>query len=54
VQWASASGSTLIIAWSVASVTYPVTHFGVLTDGRFTPLPAPPGSSHTNAPDIAW
>jgi RNA polymerase sigma factor (sigma-70 family) len=29
-------------------------HFGVVSDGRYTPLPTPPGVSLTVPPDIAW
>jgi len=40
VQWADASGSTVIVGWSVAS---PVMHFGVVTQGKLIPLPSLPG-----------
>jgi hypothetical protein len=61
VQWADASGSTVIVAWSLAA-TSPVTHFGVVTQGKLIPLPSPPGitlpfvSANTliTPPDIAW
>lgn len=51
VEWADASGSTLIVAWFVESTTFSAAlHFGVISDGRLTPLPTPPG----NPADIAW
>ena len=51
VQWVDASGATMIMAWSIASQ---VTHFGVISHGRFTPLPSPPGITLGTPPDIAW
>jgi hypothetical protein len=51
VQWVDASGSTMIIAWSIASQ---VTRFGVISHGRFTPLPSPPGVTLGTPPDVAW
>jgi hypothetical protein len=54
VQWADASGSTLIVAWYVESTTFSAMHFGVIRDGRLTPLPAPPGIKLDTPPDIAW
>jgi hypothetical protein len=54
VQWADASGSTLIVAWSIASTTPQVTHFGLISRGKLIPLPSPPGITLGTPPDIAW
>jgi hypothetical protein len=51
VQWVDGSGSTMIIAWSIASQ---VTHFGVISHGKLTPLPSPPGITLGTPPEIAW
>jgi hypothetical protein len=54
VQWADATGSTMIIAWTIQSSTSSALHFGVVSHGRFTPLPTPPSFSLIMPPDIAW
>jgi hypothetical protein len=54
VQWADATGSTMIVAWTIESTTSSAVHFGVVSHGRYTPLPTPPGISLTLPPDIAW
>jgi hypothetical protein len=54
VQWANASGSTVIVAWTIASAAAPVTHFGLIAQGRLIPLPSPPGITLGTPPDIAW
>jgi hypothetical protein len=54
VQWADASGSTLIVAWSIASTAPPVTRFGLISQGKLIPLPAPHGITLGTPPDIAW
>jgi hypothetical protein len=54
VLWADASGATMIIAWTTDSNDYQATHFGVVSHGRFTPLPSPPVSPLNESPNIAW
>jgi hypothetical protein len=60
VRWAAASGSTMIIDWAVGPAgpgAVPPAHFGLVRDGTFTPLPAPPGTnvySLTSQAAIAW
>jgi hypothetical protein len=54
VQWANASGSTIIVAWLTESTTGSSTHFGEISNGRYTPLPVPPGISLGTPPDVAW
>jgi hypothetical protein len=54
VLWANPSGSMLLIAWAPHGVYGPITHFGLLRQGKFTPLPTPPGSLIDVAPAIAW
>jgi hypothetical protein len=44
----------MIVAWTVETTTSSVEHFGVVSHGRYTPLPTPPGISLTLPPDIAW
>jgi hypothetical protein len=51
---ASAAGSTMIVAWTIESTTSLAVHFGVVSHGRYTPLPTPPGIQLTIPPDIAW
>jgi len=41
--WADASGDTVIVDWWVGSSITPVWHVGVVSHGRFRPLPTPPG-----------
>jgi len=41
VLWASASATTMIIAWTVDDADNAVTHVGMVNDGAFTRLPAP-------------
>jgi hypothetical protein len=50
IDWANASGSAVIIDWSIAAPP----HFGVVIDGRFTPLPPALGASTLGNEDIAW
>jgi hypothetical protein len=52
--WASASGSTLIIAWTPDTSDSRAAHFGVVSHGTFTPLPALPGGPFETLPGIAW
>lgn len=54
VQWADATGSTMIVGWTIESTTSVAVHFGVVSHGRYTPLPTPPGISLALPPDIAW
>ena len=54
VQWADATGSTMIVAWTIETTTSSAVHFGVVSHGRYTPLPTPPGISLALPPDIAW
>jgi hypothetical protein len=54
VQWADATGSTMIVAWTIETTTSSALHFGVVSHGRYTPLPTPPGISLVIPPDIAW
>jgi len=54
VQWTDASGATLIVAWLAESTTFSARHLGVVSHGRYTPLPVPPGISLGTPPDIAW
>lgn len=54
VLWSDASGSTLIAEWSVArSITASAVRFGVVSQGRFRPLPPVP-TSLGGLPVIAW
>jgi hypothetical protein len=59
-RWADGSGSTMIIDWAVGSIgpkAQSVTHFGLIRDGTFTPLPTPPDTnldSLFGQADIAW
>ncbi len=58
VLWASATGGTLIVDWSVdssgASATAP-DHVGMVSNGRFTPLPSVPDLAQGNPRlIIAW
>jgi hypothetical protein len=52
--WASASGSTLIIAWTPDTSDSRAAHFGVVSQGTFTPLPALPSGPFESLPGIAW
>jgi hypothetical protein len=54
VQWADPSSSTLIVARSAKSQTFSAVRFDVISHGRFTPLPTPPGVTVGSPPDIAW
>ncbi len=54
VLWTDPSGSTLLIAWAPYGPVNPVTHFGVVSHGKFTPLPTPPGNLLDVGPAIAW
>jgi hypothetical protein len=60
VRWVNASGSAMIVDWAAGSGgpnSPPPAHFGVVHDGRFTPLPSPPGSNFytlVNRAAIAW
>ena len=54
VQWADSTGSTMIVAWTIESTTSLALHFGVVSHGRYTALPTPPGISLVMPPDIAW
>jgi hypothetical protein len=54
VQWADPAGTTLIVAWSAKSTRSSSVRFGVISHGRFTPLPTPPGITVASPPDIAW
>lgn len=51
--WSDASGSTLIIEWSVArSTTASTVHTGIISHGRFRPIPAIPGPP--DFPTVTW
>ena len=54
VEWADATGSTMIVGWSIETSTSSAVHFGVVSHGRYTPLPTVPGISLSVTPDIAW
>lgn len=50
ILWSDASGSTLVVEWSVArSITASTLHLGIISHGRFRPIPPIPGQS----PDVA-
>ena len=40
--WASPSADTVIVDWGVAKNTEPPGQFGVVSHGKFTPLPSVP------------
>lgn len=45
ILWSDASGSTLIVEWSVArSITSSTAHFGIISHGRFRAIPPIPGT----------
>jgi hypothetical protein len=52
--WASGSGSTLIIAWTADTGDSRATHFGVMSRGTFTSLPALPDGPFETLPGVAW
>jgi hypothetical protein len=56
--WANASASTLIVAWTVDNADDAATQFGIVRDGRFTPLPPLPAQGSyrlfAESPGIAW
>jgi hypothetical protein len=53
VLWSDPSGRTLIVDWSVArSLSASTLHFGVVSDGRFRPLPALPTVADWTT--VAW
>lgn len=52
--WTSPSGSTLIIAWTPDDSVSRATHYGVVSHGTFTPLPALPDGPFETLPGIAW
>lgn len=60
LRWTDASGSSMIIDWSVGSSgpgPSPTVHFGLVRNGTFTPLPTPPGTGFYalfNQANIAW
>lgn len=54
VLWTNPSGSALLIAWAPTGSGIPVTHFGLVSHGKFTPLPTPPGYLLYLSPVIAW
>ena len=57
VAWADASGSAMIVYWGTSyAVASPRVHFGVVSQGRFVPLPTPAaGLTETDfASDVAW
>ena len=42
VQWADATGAAMIVDWGLGTSTGPLkAHFGVVSQGRFVPLPTP-------------
>jgi hypothetical protein len=47
-DWVDPPGTARLAGWSSG-----VTHFGVMSQGRFTPLPTPPGIALGTLPDIA-
>jgi hypothetical protein len=54
-RWSDASGGTLIVDWGIGGVQSPLPlRFGVVSQGRFTPLPSPPGVDDTTVWGIAW
>ena len=54
VLWTDPSGSTMIIAWIPSFTDSSVIHFGLVRQGTFTPLPAPPGNPLSLVSGIAW
>jgi hypothetical protein len=52
VLWASPSADTVIVDWSVARNTEPPGQLGVVSHGKFTPLPSMPWFLHIPGP--AW
>jgi hypothetical protein len=57
VLWTSQSGSTLIVLWwGFTGNQIDDLHFGVISDGRFSPLPASPITAPTqySQTSIAW
>ena len=56
VQWADASGSTLIVEWGVGSADTAKARFGLVSGGRLVPLPTPvAGVTEPDVTsDIAW
>ena len=57
VQWADASGTVMIVDWGVGISTAPLeAHFGVVSQGRFVPLPTPTAGVTGLNPlsEIAW
>jgi hypothetical protein len=52
VLWASTSGDTVIVDWGVARNTEPPGNLGLVSHGKFTPLPAVPSFLHIPGP--AW
>jgi hypothetical protein len=59
-RWADGSGSTMIIDWAVGSTgqkAQSITHFGLVRNGTFIPLPTPPDTNLDtlfSQADIAW
>ena len=52
--WADPSGGTVVVFWtSLAGGTFTrqVGHVGIVSGGRFTPLPSLPGGANVN---VAW
>jgi hypothetical protein len=57
VQWADATGAAMIVDWAVGTSTGPLkAHFGVVSQGRFVPLPTPAAGVTGLNPlsEIAW
>lgn len=56
VQWASAFGASMIVDWGTGVGTAPLTaHFGMVSAGRFVPLPLPADVTGLNPlSEIAW
>ena len=56
VQWADATGAAMIVDWGLGTSTGPLkAHFGVVSQGRFVPLPTPAGVTGLNPlSEIAW
>jgi hypothetical protein len=53
--WVDPSGSALLAGWGLDAVDAgEVAHFGVMSHGRFTPLPVPAGGAAGAATAIAW
>jgi hypothetical protein len=52
VLWASPSAGTVIVEWGVARNTEPPGQLGLVSHGKFTPLPSVPSFLHMPGP--AW